>query len=878
MSTATKSLKQIRLGDEYNPPLVPLPDEQSLPPSLASLSIWIVWEIHWDPEDQKWKKMPHQLLPTGQAQMKGWNTPGNQTTLATCLKWIQSKPKRKGSWGVGFIGKEHGACALDFDDVLDEAGNIKNSDVAAWVESTKRELFWEQSVSGSGLHAFGNGLELNGQGKNFPLVKGGSFETLVGNRFCAVTGNRFAESALELGDLSPIYKEVSREAKQDKNHGEMTVPATETPRNTGVSMPTFVGGKDFREVLRDRARAYVEKMPPSVSGSDGHGALMDAAVNLVKGWGYGDPFRAEMWEEDGRAIFEEYNARAIPPESREQVDHKWNSAKKGTAEGKDLYAGALKDHEEFKARHPPSGSPHATTSKAAKGDWGPIGTVEDDEAREVKRPPLHTLPGKIANYIRNQAERMNAPEDFGALALLVSAGSMVGNAGIALLKGGRRVSCVIWGAGVANPGKTKSAPMEEMTEQIKDADSRFISEHNKKMRRWRQAKEEFEKGEHGGTFTKPQPQQQALYLNDFTIEKLASTHSVNPKGLLVYQDEITQFVRSMNQYNAGGGSDRSKHLEAWGSAQMKVSRKGAPCDLVVKRPHYGILGTIQPDFLSELATQKGNESSRDGFIDRFLFVYPKELPARGAVDVEKDLESERALKAMFTKLIELDVKLRLPGTGIVITANAWRDGEPINGFDEDAPDAPGSDEFVADVRDEDCLVITKEGWEAWKKVSAAFADERNGPHLEKALDGAWSKLEAYYLRIANIIQHIWWACGEAAQRNISAEAIEAAAEWAHYLKDHIRKAYGVMAQKTLGKDAVVGLDWVKKQKGETFTKSDIRTGIRSRLNRCPKRLAAVLDELESANVIRPVEMTKTDGRGRGKPPVRYEINPAIRER
>ena len=137
-------------------------------------------------------------------------------------------------------------------------------------------------------------------------------------------------------------------------------------------------------------------------------------------------------------------------------------------------------------------------------------------------------------------------------------------------------------------------------------------------------------------------------------------------------------------------------------------------------------------------------------------------------------------------------------------------------------------------------------------------------------------MEAYYLRLANIIQHVWWACGEAPKRNISAEAILAAAEWADYFKDHMRKAYGVMAQRTLGKDAVVGLAWVRKHKGDTFIRTDIRDATRDRLDRCPKRLAAVLEELEAANVIRPIEVSKTEARGRGRPPSRFEINPALR--
>jgi RecA-family ATPase len=70
--------------------------------------------------------------------------------------------------------------------------------------------------------------------------------------------------------------------------------------------------------LLDRARAYVSKCPPAVSGQSGHAAAFTVATALVHGFG--------LSEGDAFTLFAEYNRACQPPWSDAELQHKLKSA------------------------------------------------------------------------------------------------------------------------------------------------------------------------------------------------------------------------------------------------------------------------------------------------------------------------------------------------------------------------------------------------------------------------------------------------------------------------------------------------------------------------------------------------------------------------
>ena len=72
--------------------------------------------------------------------------------------------------------------------------------------------------------------------------------------------------------------------------------------------------------LAERARHYVAKMSPAVSGSGGHDATFKVACVLLQGF--------DLPRSDARAILDEFNARCEPPWSDRELEHKLNQADK----------------------------------------------------------------------------------------------------------------------------------------------------------------------------------------------------------------------------------------------------------------------------------------------------------------------------------------------------------------------------------------------------------------------------------------------------------------------------------------------------------------------------------------------------------------------
>ena len=71
------------------------------------------------------------------------------------------------------------------------------------------------------------------------------------------------------------------------------------------------------DVIR-RAKAYLSKVPPAVSGKDGHGATFHVAMILVEGF--------DLSMEDALEAFREWNSRCVPPWSENELVHKLKSA------------------------------------------------------------------------------------------------------------------------------------------------------------------------------------------------------------------------------------------------------------------------------------------------------------------------------------------------------------------------------------------------------------------------------------------------------------------------------------------------------------------------------------------------------------------------
>jgi hypothetical protein len=142
--------------------------------------------------------------------------------------------------------------------------------------------------------------------------------------------------------------------------------------------------------------------------------------------------------------------------------------------------------------------------------------------------------------------------------------------------------------------------------------------------------------------------------NDATIEALHDLLSDNPRGILVFRDELVGLLKGWEKN--GHEQDRTFYLEAWnghGSFPLdRIGRGHVICDNMC----VSILGGTQPDKVRGYLYQARQEN--DGLLQRFqLLVYPDTAPYAGMVDEYPDGAARDTAFAIFETLGHADFAL-----------------------------------------------------------------------------------------------------------------------------------------------------------------------------------------------------------------------------
>src|SRR5262249_12505842 len=116
------------------------------------------------------------------------------------------------------------------------------------------------------------------------------------------------------------------------------------------------------------------------------------------------------------------------------------------------------------------------------------------------------------------------------------------------------------------------------------------------------------------------PIQGRLYASDVTVPALAPILLENPKGLLVYRDELSAWLNSFDEYKSRSGSDLPNWLSMFRAEPITLDRKtGEPWHIRVPLAAVSITGGIQPSILAQTLKADYFEA---GLAARLLFAYP----------------------------------------------------------------------------------------------------------------------------------------------------------------------------------------------------------------------------------------------------------------
>lgn len=358
--------------------------------------------------------------------------------------------------------------------------------------------------------------------------------------------------------------------------------------------------------------------------------------------------------------------------------------------------------------------------------------------------PLEVFPTAIRHIIESLHKYENFHPDFSAASFLTVFASAMGNTWSVRFMTGWVSRPIIYMVLVGSPSCGKTPPLQQAVAPLLKLDGKYDSVYCKEMeayRRWeRMSAKQREK--HSLPEDMKMPQRKCHVVVDSTVEAMIAAMRDNPRGVLIYKDEIDSLLSNFNRYN---GSDESYFLSLFSGTPFKYSRKSNNEHIFLSNPYCSIIGSTQPGRLSE---QFGGKRLVNGFSSRFLKVYPEinEMPSwSDAIMPYKILEE---WESIIRKAVSINPPIDQEGKANSIELTFSRDAKQ--------------------------RVIQ------WKDEVNNKAYSETESDAVRALCG---KLETYLIRFCLIIQVMHSICGESAMDEIELKSAELATKLTEYFRN-----------------------------------------------------------------------------------------------
>jgi len=421
--------------------------------------------------------------------------------------------------------------------------------------------------------------------------------------------------------------------------------------------------------------------------------------------------------------------------------------------------------------------------KQAMDDSTWLDVIELKKSLEPVEPlNLESLPNLFTPFILDVSERMRCPPDFTTVGMFITVASVIGRK-IGIMpkqKDDWLVICNIWGVIIGRPSLMKTASLEAalkfikafeaeakeayQTElnnyQVKTEISELRSKQNKKL-----AKEFIENNDDIGAENilsanidiQDLPSRKRYIVNDSTVEKIGELLNENTNGLLIFRDELSGFLNSLDKDKFS--NDRPFYLESWdGKGNYSYDRIGRG-NIDIESTTLSILGGIQPSKIKAYIYNSVNSTnSDDGLIQRFqLAVYPDTPKCYKLIDRYPDNNSKNKLAQRIREI------------------NDWSPNlEHSNKFDDNSsPALRYSPEAQVDLYN-------------WINANEAICRDNQHP----ALESHFTKYKSLVPSISLIIELM--DCDNLDNvKTISKVSLTKAIQYVEYLRSHAYRIYGM---------------------------------------------------------------------------------------
>jgi hypothetical protein len=395
------------------------------------------------------------------------------------------------------------------------------------------------------------------------------------------------------------------------------------------------------------------------------------------------------------------------------------------------------------------------------------------------------LPIPLREFVKDNAHRMQTPPDFCAISTLVIISSIIG-AGCGVRPkqlDDWEVIPNLWGSCVGNPSMLKTPSMKESLTLLERLQAQYSKEFEAQKTdadfdalTLEAAKNEIEKqikkevGKKDGNVNKLKAEfaelmqsapvemaRRIFKTNETSVQSMTVLQNQNPKGLLVFRDEIMGLLSTWDRDDKA--DERAYFLEGWNGNGSYTDFKLNRGLTDAKNICISLLGSIQPDKLNKYLMQ-ARKGSNDGLVQRFqLAVYPDELEKWQYHDIKPNREEKERVFGILEKLCELDFSKYGANQGEY-------DERPFFRFSLDAQQV-----FIAwldnlqnvKLKDDNSLIV-----EHLSKYRSLMPSLALLFHIVECVDGDTNG-------------------------DISADCAILAARWCDYLETHARRIYGMNA-------------------------------------------------------------------------------------
>ena len=371
-------------------------------------------------------------------------------------------------------------------------------------------------------------------------------------------------------------------------------------------------------------------------------------------------------------------------------------------------------------------------------------TSDSDKTTETPSFPLEIFPKAIRDIIEALEEYENYNVDFTSASFLTVFAAAMGNTWSVRFMTGWVSRPIIYMVLVGSPSCGKTPPLQQAVAPLLKLDGEYDMIYCKEMETYRQWERMSAKQreKHSLPEAMKMPQRKCHVVVDSTVEALIGALRDNPRGVLIYKDEIDSLLSNFNRYN---GSDEGYFLSLFSGTPFKYSRKSNNEHIFLANPYCSIIGTTQPGRLGE---QFGGKRMMNGFSSRFLKVYPEidKMPSWNDTAMPDGVleEWERIIRRVITVTPSTDQEGKATSIELM--------------FSQDAK-----------------LRIIQ-----WKDAVNNKAYAETDSDAVRALCG---KLETYLIRFCLVIQIMHCICGESGMDKIEPGTAELAIRLTEYFRN-----------------------------------------------------------------------------------------------